>query len=108
MAFRIEITPLALADIADCVSHYAVEASPSVAKKWLQGLDLRIESLRKMPRRCSLAPERDDLEFEVRQLRFKSHRVMFLVEGDKRSGIVIILRVYHSARRPIGRTDIGL
>src|SRR5882724_2781257 len=101
MAFSIQITSLALTDIDDAVDFYEREASKAVASKWLDGLVDEVETLQDNPHRCALAPENDDLDFEVRQTHFKLHRVLFTVEGNT----VNILRIYHSARKPLTPHD---
>ena len=58
-----------------------------------------------MPNRHSVADETRDMENEVRQLLYHSHRVIFRVIEDMQT--VSILRVYHSARVPIQLEDLG-
>jgi plasmid stabilization system protein ParE len=103
MPYELRISPLAEADIDESIAFYVAEGSTTVAAKWVAGLTDCMRSLREMPGRCSLAPENDDLEFELRQIRFKSHRVLFtIVEPDT----VVVLRVYHSARQPSSLSDL--
>lgn len=44
-----------------------------------------------MPERCPLAPENDAFEVEIRQLIYRSHRVLFTVLGSR----VHILHIRH-------------
>jgi plasmid stabilization system protein ParE len=105
MAFRIRAAPLALADIDERVRYYASETSASVAAKWLNGIVGTVMSLQEMPKRCPFATENDDLEFEARQILYKSHRVVFCVEQIGAEGIVHVLRVYHQALTALTAED---
>jgi len=108
MGFRIRATPLALSDIDESVQYYIREGSPDVAAKWLDGIVSTVLSLREMPKRCPLASESEDLEFEVRQILYKSHRVVFHVAGSGDGGEVHVLRVYHQARRALTLADLDV
>lgn len=105
MASKVRITPLALEDLRNCVRFYVESGSPDVAAKWLSGLHECLGSLKVMPTRCALAPENDDLEFELRQIRYKSHRVLFTVT---KAGNVVVLRIYHSASKACFRQRLSL
>jgi len=107
MAFKIRASPLALADIDESVEYYTREGSPRVAAKWLDGIVATVLSLQDMPKRCALAAESDDLEFEVRQILYKSHRVVFHVDDSEKGGTVHVLRVYHQARRALTEADFS-
>ncbi|MCC7142209.1 MAG: type II toxin-antitoxin system RelE/ParE family toxin [Candidatus Eisenbacteria bacterium] len=75
------------------------ERSETAATRWLANLEDAIRSLEQFPERCSLAPENEVFEEEIRQLLFgKDHgiyRVLFTVRGNE----VHILHFRHSARR---------
>lgn len=101
MVFKIQVTKLALEDISKSVRDYTVEGSRELAEKLVAGLDETIQSLEELPRRCPFAPEHEDLDFQLRQILFDSHRVIFTVEQDGPSGTVYILRVFDTARRPL-------
>jgi len=58
--------------------------------------------LRRSPR-CSYAREREYLEEELRQLVYKSHRVVFYV--DKANSTVYVLSVRHGRRRAVGEPE---
>jgi plasmid stabilization system protein ParE len=79
---------------------YIAEDSPLNAARWYEGLEKAIESLRTMPRRCGIAPESAFLGVELRQLVYKSHRIIFQIHEI--SKIVRVLHVRHGARRWIG------
>ena len=84
---------------------YIHERSPLNAARWLQGLYTKIDTLERFPERCSYARERQYvLEIQagddLRQLVFKSHRVVFRV--DPRQQKVFVLYVRHGRRRATG------
>lgn len=78
---------------------YIQERSPLNAARWLQGLYDEIDSLERFPERCPYAREREYLEEALRQLVYKSHRVVFYV--DKSKSTVYVLYVRHGKRRAI-------
>ena len=94
MVFKLRLTDFALEDLDEIVAYYVREASTEIAARWLQGIESTTESLTDIPERYGFAPENEDTDFEVRQAHYKSHRVLFTVEGDT----VAVLRIYHGAR----------
>ena len=70
------------------------------AARWLKQLYLQIDTLEQFPERCAYARERDFLEEDLRQLIFKSHRVVFHV--DKLAATVYVVHVRHAKRRAAG------
>jgi plasmid stabilization system protein ParE len=97
MKFRVIVESRAAADIA-AYGHWIVDqGSPSNAEQWLDGIEEAIRSLELLPERCRLAPESAALRIDIRQLIFKSHRVLFTVSGRT----VHVLHVRHSARQPM-------
>jgi plasmid stabilization system protein ParE len=67
MAFRVEVSPTALADAE--LAYYGVrEHLPDLADPWFDGLQDAVLSLAEMPGRCPLAPESEDLGEVIRQL----------------------------------------
>ncbi len=78
--------------------HYIRNRAPLNAERWLQGLYDAVQSLEIMPQRCALARENEFFDEELRQLVFKSYRIVFTIRTDT----VHILFVRHTARRPLG------
>ena len=64
-----------------------------------------IYTLHDMPLRCVIAPESEELNVELRQLVYRSHRIIFRVVTNNR--IVQVLRVYHRAREPLRLNDLS-
>lgn len=100
--FEVIVTPEAQSGIRESFL-YIHERSPLNAARWLQGLYDEIDSLERFPERCSYAREREYLEEDLRQLVYKSHRVVFYV--DKLQSTVYVLYVRHGKRRAVGETE---
>jgi plasmid stabilization system protein ParE len=100
MAFRVEYSAQAEADLDGIlewlISHHAGEAG----LRWFEGLEAAIASLSEMPNRGPLAPENESFPFEVRHSLYGRrphvYRVIFRVIGD----VVYILHIWHGRRRP--------
>ena len=97
--FAVIVTPEAQAGIREAFL-YIHERAPLNGERWLRQLYAQIDTLEQFPERCGYARERDYLEADLRQLIFKSHRVVFQV--DKISNTVYILHVRHAKRRAVG------
>lgn len=94
MNFRVVLTETAKSNL----SHYylrAAEFAPLTAGKWLDRFQQALATLSEHPERCTLAPENDAVQVEVRQLRFGkragAYRALFTIEGDE-------VRVLHIRR----------
>ena len=61
-----------------------VKKEPAAAERWFRGLVQAIYSLEEFPERCPTIPEQREFQFEIRQLIYFSHRIIFAVEGEKR------------------------
>ena len=51
--------------------------NPGYAERWQEGLEQATVSLETFPRRCPLAHENESFPYEVRQLLYASHRILF-------------------------------
>ena len=96
MRFRVLVQPSARRELGDAF-RWIARRSPGRARSWREGVSQAILSLADFPRRCSLAPENDDFDIEVRQRLYGDYRILFAIEGD----VVSILHVRHGARRPL-------
>jgi plasmid stabilization system protein ParE len=70
MAYRVELSPTAVADL-DSIYEWIAVRSPQRAEAWLEGCYRAVLSLEQFPERCSLAVESEALEIEIRQLLYK-------------------------------------
>jgi len=76
--------------------------NPGYAQRWQDGLEQAAVSLETFPRRCPLAHENDSFPYEVRQLLYASHRILFTLidaDADGEDDTVRILHVRHQAQR---------
>ena len=111
MAFRVEIQPQALADPDSIADNIKARSSFATAEKWFNGVLDDIASLKGVPERCSVAPESEDLDREVRVLlhgrRNRSYKIYFSVHHETAiSGVVSIFHVRHWARRPVHADEL--
>ncbi len=97
MTFRVVIEEQAADDITAHALWIVSRGAPENAARWVEGIEEAIRSLAFLPERCPLAAESDAFEFEIRQLLFKSHRVLFVIQGKA----VHVLHVRHAARLPV-------
>ena len=63
-----------------------------------------IYSLENLPERCPVIPEREEFPYEIRQLVYFSHRIIFRVEREKNR--VVIYRIYHGSRQGLAEVDL--
>jgi plasmid stabilization system protein ParE len=67
------------------------------ADAWWRGLFDAIATLETLPARCKHIPEQKRFSKPLHQLLYESHRIIFEIHPKH----VQILRVYHSAQRPL-------
>lgn len=103
MAFQVELSQQAEADIAEAADYIAAD-SPDNARKWVDALLVQLETLREMPQRHDLIPEAKLLLRHLRSIQHYSHRIIYEVNEDNLR--VSIVRVYHGARKPLRRKDL--
>jgi plasmid stabilization system protein ParE len=97
--YEVIVTPEAQAGIRESFD-YIRERSPLNAASWLEALYREIDTLENFPGRCAFARESAYIEEDLRQLLFKSHRIVFtILKNEKR---IYVLHVRHAKRRAIG------
>jgi plasmid stabilization system protein ParE len=100
MAFHVELSDRAQADIAAIYDWLRSQKAEDAGERWFVALREAITSLSTLPSRCPVAPESRESAVEVRQLLYgrKPHvyRILFAVEGD----VVRVLHIRHGRRRP--------
>jgi plasmid stabilization system protein ParE len=101
--YDVIVTPAAENDIAEGFANIQARA-PMNAERWLRGLYKLDHKLESMPKRCGRAREADDLGLDLRQLVFKSHRIVFWIDDEE--GSVRVMRVFHGARLGLTREDL--
>lgn len=90
MKYRVMITEEAEAGIRGAF-HFIEREAPLNAERWLKGMREAIDGLKEMPGRYAYARENDRHEAELRQVIYKSHRIIFMIEGKE----VQVLYVRH-------------
>jgi plasmid stabilization system protein ParE len=105
MAYQLNISPTAIADIEGIYLEIQKTFSPERAEQWLEGCYTVILSLELFPGRCPLAPENQFIGIEIRQLLYpyqkrQVYRILFtVVPGSSTDeGVVQIHRIRHSAQ----------
>ena len=99
MAYRIEISPSAIADI-ESIFLWIKEESQERAFRWVRGCYEIMLTLENFPQRCSLAIESKYMEIEVRQLLYqKQFLILFTVQNLEEEGVVYIHRVRHGSQQ---------
>lgn len=100
MAFRVELSDRAQADITAIHDWLRSEKAGDAGERWFVALRQAITSLSILPARCPVAPESRESPVEVRQFLYgrKPHvyRILFAIEGD----LVNVLHIRHGRRRP--------
>ena len=99
MKYQVIVTPEARAGIRESFG-YIRERSTLHAARWLHALDGKIDTLKRFPERCPLARESEYFDEDLRQLVFKSHRIVFTIAGKEKR--VYALHVRHAGRRAVG------
>jgi plasmid stabilization system protein ParE len=99
--YTVEISKRAKADLTDYHNHIAAD-SPTNAKRWLEGALKKASSLAIFPLRCALISEARELNVELRETFYKSHRIIYKIDGD----MVRIVTVYHGSRDRLTAEDL--
>jgi plasmid stabilization system protein ParE len=101
--FKLEITDRARDDADAAHAWMAENISPAYAETWYQGLFQQIESLMKHPTHCPEARESPKFTEKIQELVYgkskhkNKYRILFRIREDT----VVILYVYHSARKEL-------
>jgi plasmid stabilization system protein ParE len=68
MSYQIEILPQALSEIEDSFRWIADNVSATTAELWYEDLLKAVRSLESFPNRCTIAPEAQEFQQEIRQM----------------------------------------
>jgi plasmid stabilization system protein ParE len=102
MAFRVELSDQAQADIAAIYDWLRSQQAGEAGERWFVALREAITSLSTLPTRCPVSAESRESPVEVRQLLYgrKPHvyRILSIIERD----VVQVLHIRHGRRRPLG------
>jgi plasmid stabilization system protein ParE len=107
MTYQVVLTDRAHQDLLRARQWWAENRSLEQAQRWYDGFAEAIHSLAEAPTRYMLAPENNDLAYDVRQLNYglgrrPTHRALFTVRPQE----VVILRVRHLAQQQLAPQDV--
>lgn len=103
MKYRVVFRDEARDEALAAADYIAAHSSVAAAGRWYSALGKAIASLSVMPRRCSPAREQPAHPgAELRQLIFKSHRLVVTIRGNQ----VHVLHVRHAARSNFDNSDL--
>jgi plasmid stabilization system protein ParE len=91
--YRVRFTRSATVDIGSIYDHIHRDR-PRAALAFVEELERQIDSLERLPLRCPIIPESDELGVPYRHLIYGEYRTIFRIVGNT----VYILRVIHGAR----------
>lgn len=98
MEYAVNLTVRAERDLANLYEAINAEHSEA-ARKWYLGLKKEILSLRTLPFRCPVTPERANLRHLLYGHGHNTYRVIYRVTGRE----VDVLHIRHGSRRKFGR-----
>jgi plasmid stabilization system protein ParE len=109
MAYRVEIAPLALGNL-DAAYVFIKKESRERAAQWLSGIMEAILSLEKMPARCPIASESNDIGQEIRFLLYGKHhhayKIFFSIHARRPRGTIRVFHVRHGAMKQLLADDL--
>ncbi|HEY5315085.1 MAG TPA: type II toxin-antitoxin system RelE/ParE family toxin [Pirellulales bacterium] len=108
MSYTVVTTERAAREIEESATWWAQERSTEQAERWYQGIRGAIAGLATFPERCAIAPERNTLSYDLRELGFglgmrPTHRIVFTIVGET----VLVLTVRHAAQAPVRPEEIA-
>jgi len=77
--YEVIVQPLAEKELREAFEFIRTD-SPNAAATWLRGLYEVVKSMETLPKRFAFAREREDVNADVRQTVYHSHRILFTVE----------------------------
>jgi plasmid stabilization system protein ParE len=101
MTFTVKLSDLAIQNIEEAYQ-WVQETNPGALDEWFSEVMKALQSLKKLPYRCSRIPEADEFDEEIRQLIYQKYRFIFTL----RDNTVYVLAVRHTSRKPLERQDL--
>lgn len=102
--YVVSIAGPALEDATVAYEWIASSASIDAADRWIDGLLGEVATLKEMPGRYPAIRETIESEIVYRSVNYYSHRLIYRIDEDTRT--VMIVRIYHGARRPLMSSDL--
>jgi plasmid stabilization system protein ParE len=95
MEFRVRTTAEAEEDAHSILDRLMSRYGERFGIQWFQTLQEAIASLSRFPKRCPIARDAEELDFQVRQLLYGRrphvYRILFTIDGDT----IFILHIRH-------------
>jgi len=99
--YAVEVTHTTAAAIVEQARYIAIDQQqPLNARGWLESAWDAVDSLETMPRRCALAPENENVPYEVRSISAGSTSLLFTVDEERSTVWVIAVRGQGQLPRP--------
>ncbi len=109
MAFRVERQPQAFADLDSMAVYIKDRNSFATTERWFNAIIKDIASVKEILQPCSVAPESEDLDREIRVLlhgrRSRTYKIYFSISQEP-AGIVSVFHVRHWARKPLTNEEL--
>lgn len=106
MAFRVELTDKAEADVESVLVWFHQQQAGKAGGRWFAQLMEKLETLENRPERCPRAVESQDIGEDIRELLFGRERYKYRILFKISDTTIIILRVWHSSRDAITHHDL--
>jgi len=98
MAYLVELTLRAERDLEYLYERISADDSIAAAR-WFNGLEAAIHTLKRLPRRCPIAPESKKTQRRLRHLLYgakrDAYRVIYQIDESRK--VVRVLTIRHSA-----------
>ena len=104
MAFQVELSRRAAADIEEIFNYIEIEAdAPMNAQRWRRGLELQLHRLTSMAGSMPFAEENRHAPCDVRQMLYGKFRILYTVQSET----AYVLTIRHGHRLPMSVTELN-
>ena len=101
MSRSVRLTAEAKSNLATIADFIAADSPPN-AVKWLERIEVKIETIAKLPLRHAIAYSAADIGRDVRQSFFGVYQILYVLDGEE----LIVITVRHGARRPLSASEV--
>lgn len=107
MKYQVRLSARAEVDVDGVLAWFVEQRASAAAARWLAQLQKKIGTLERMPLRCPLAAEAEEIGQEIRELyigrRQGRYRILFCIDGR----VVSVLHIRHAARDRLREDDLS-
>lgn len=105
LAYKTRILPSADFDLLESATFIAEkEQSHRPARKWLVEMQRAVSEIRRTPKAFARIWEEFEGSDRLQEIHRHSHRIIYTVDEAKKE--VVIIRFYHSSRKPLSAKQI--